>query len=90
MENLDKEIYKIFQTYQNITCWNAFTEEFTNDFEEAKKESEGEAKRVKELCEKYFDRLTEGYDENKIENEEELKAFLRLKEVMANMKQETL
>lgn len=90
MENSEKELYKFIQAYQNITTWNVFADEFANDFEEAKKVSESEANRVREICEKHFNKITEGYDESNIENENELKAFLRLKEVMDNMKQETL
>lgn len=86
MENSEKELYKFIQAYQNITTWNVFADEFANDFEEAKKVSEGEAKRVKEICEKHFNKITEGYDESKIENEDELKAFLRLKETVESMK----
>lgn len=86
MEESEKELYKIIQAYQNITTWNVFADEFANDFEEAKKVSESEAERVKKLCEKHFNKITEGYDENKIENENELKAFLRLKGVIEDMK----
>lgn len=90
MDNIEKEVYRIIQAHQNIVCWNAFAEEFVEDFKEAKKVSESEAKRVKELCEKYFNRITEGYNESNIEREDELKAYLRLKEVVDNIKQETL
>lgn len=87
MDNIEKEVYRIIQAHQNIICWNAFAEEFVEDFKEAKKMSESEAKRrVKELCEKYFNRITEGYNENNIEREDELKAYLRLKEVVESMK----
>ena len=86
MEESEKELYKIIHAYQNISTWNVFADEFANDFEEAKKVSESEAERVKKLCEKHFNKITEGYDENKIENENELKAFLRLKGVIEDMK----
>lgn len=86
----DGQVVKALRTYQNTKEWNQYAEEFKEVFENAEKVSEEESKKVCDYLWEYFDRVLSEYDEGNIENNNELQAFLRLKEVMNKMKQETL
>lgn len=90
VKDYDGQVVKALRTYQNTKEWNQYAEEFKEVFENAEKVSEEEAKKVCDYLWEYFDRVLSEYDEGNIENNNELQAFLRLKEVMNKMKQETL
>jgi hypothetical protein len=80
------QMIKAVRTYRNTREWNQFAEDFKELYESAKRVSEREAKKVKDVTWEYFDRVLSEYNEDNIENEDELKAFLRLKETMESMK----
>ena len=90
VKDYDGQVVKALRTYQNTKEWNQYAKEFKEVFENAKRVSEAEAKEVCDYLWKYFDRVLSEYNENNIDNNDELQAFLKLKEVMDNMKQETL
>lgn len=90
VKDYDGQVVKALRTYQNTKEWNQYAEEFKEVFENAEKVSEEEAKKVCDYLWEYFDRVLSEYNENNIKNNNELQAFLRLKEVMDNIKQETL
>ena len=90
VKDYDGQVVKALRTYQNTQEWTQYAEEFKEVFENAKKVSEEEAKKVCDYLWEYFDRVLSEYNENNIKNNNELQAFLRLKEVMDNIKQETL
>jgi hypothetical protein len=80
------QVIKAVRTYRNTKEWNQFAEDFKELYDSAKRVSEGEAKKVRDMIWEYFNGVLSEFNEDSIENEDELKAFLRLKDTMESLK----
>lgn len=76
---------KALRSYRKISEWNHFAKEFGEVYEGAKELGNGEVEQVRELSERYFSRVKGEVNKDDL-NEEELKAFTKLKEVMNKIK----
>lgn len=76
---------KALISYRKISEWNHFTKEFDEVYEGAKELSNNEVEQVRELSERYFSRVKGEVNKDDL-NEEELKAFTKLEEVMNKIK----
>lgn len=76
---------KALRSYRKISEWNHFAKEFGEVYEGAKELGNGEVEQVRELSERYFSRVKGEVNKDDL-NEEELKAFTKLEEVMNKIK----
>ena len=76
---------KALRSYRKISEWNHFVKEFDEVYEGAKELGNGEVEQVRELSERYFSRVKGEVNKDDL-NEEELKAFNKLEEVMNKIK----
>lgn len=86
VQDYNGQVIKAVRTYRNTQDWNQYAEEFKQIYEKVKEVSEEETKRFKDGAWDYFNRVLSEFNEDNIENEDELKAFLRLKETMEGLK----
>ena len=86
IKDYDGQVVKAFRTIQNTMEWNQYAEEFKQIYNKAREVSEDEANKVKDWAWEYFNRVLSEFNENNIENEDELKAFLGLKDTMESLK----
>jgi hypothetical protein len=84
MSYVDKTL-KALRSYRKISDWNHFAKEFDEVYEEAKKLGNNEVEQVRELSERYFSRVKGEVNKDDL-NEEELKAFTKLGEIMNKIK----
>lgn len=76
---------KALRSYRKISDWNHFAKEFDEVYEGAKELGNGEVEQVRELSERYFSRVKGEVNKDDL-NEEELKAFTKLEEIMNKIK----
>lgn len=76
---------KALRSYRKISEWNHFAKEFDEVYEGAKELGNDEVEQVRELSERYFSRVKGEVNKDDL-NEEELKAFTKLEEVMNKIK----
>lgn len=76
---------KALRSYRKISDWNHFAKEFDEVYEGAKELGNDEVEQVRELSERYFSRVKGEVNKDDL-NEEELKAFTKLEEVMNKIK----
>ena len=76
---------KALRSYRKISEWNHFAKGFGEVYEGAKELGNGEVEQVRELSERYFSRVKGEVNKDDL-NEEELKAFTKLEEVMNKIK----
>lgn len=72
---------KALRSYRKISEWNHFAKEFEEVYEGAKELGNDEVEQVRELSDRYFSRVKGEVNKDDL-NEEELKAFTKLEEVM--------
>lgn len=80
---------KALRSYRKISEWNYFAKEFDEVYEGAKELGNDEVEQVRELSERYFSRVKGEVNKDDL-NEEELKAFTKLEEVMNKIKYEEI
>lgn len=76
---------KALRSYRKISEWNHFAKEFDEVYEGAKELGNDEVEQVRELSERYFSRVKGEVNKDDL-NEEELKAFTKLGEIMNKIK----
>lgn len=76
---------KALRSYRKISEWNHFAKEFEEVYEGAKELGNNEVEQVRELSDRYFSRVKDEVNKDDL-NEEELKAFTKLEEVMNKIK----
>lgn len=76
---------KALRSYRKISDWNNFAKEFDEVYEGAKELGNDEVEQVRELSERYFSRVKGEVNKDDL-NEEELKAFTKLGEIMNKIK----
>ena len=76
---------KALRSYRKISEWNHFAKEFDEVYEGAKELGNDEVEQVRELSERYFSRVKGEVNKDDL-NEEELKAFTKLEEIMNKIK----
>ena len=76
---------KALRSYRKIRDWNHFAKEFDEVYEGAKELGNDEVEQVRELSERYFSRVKGEVNKDDL-NEEELKAFTKLGEIMNKIK----
>lgn len=76
---------KTLRSYRKISDWNHFAKEFDEVYEGAKELGNDEVEQVRELSERYFSRVKGEVNKDDL-NEEELKAFTKLGEIMNKIK----
>lgn len=76
---------KALRSYRKISEWNHFAKEFEEVYEGAKELGNNEVEQVRELSDRYFSRVKGEVNKDDL-NEEELKAFTKLEEVMNKIK----
>ena len=76
---------KALRSYRKISEWNHFAKEFEEVYEGAKELGNNEVEKVRELSDRYFSRVKDEVNKDDL-NEEELKAFTKLEEVMNKIK----
>lgn len=76
---------KALRSYRKISEWNHFAKEFEEVYEGAKELGNNEVEQVRELSDRYFSRVKGEVNKDDL-NEEELKAFTKLEEIMNKIK----
>lgn len=87
--NYVEKTLKALRSCRKITEWNHFAKKFDEVYEEAKELGNDEVEQVRELSERYFSRVMGEVNKDDL-NEEELKAFTKLEEIMNKIKYEEL
>ena len=87
---MDKESYtertlKALRSYRKISEWNHFAKSFDEVYEGSKELGKTEVEQVRELSDRYFSRVKSEVNKDDL-NEEELKAFTELEEVINKIK----
>ena len=80
---------KALRSYRKISEWNHFAKEFDEVYEGAKELGKAEVEQVRNLSERYFSRVKSEVNKDDL-NEEELKAFTELEEVINKIKLEEI
>lgn len=80
---------KALRSYRKISEWNHFAKKFDEVYEGAKELGNDEVEQVRELSERYFSRVKGEVNKDDL-NEEELKAFTKLGEIMNKIKYEEI
>lgn len=76
---------KALRSYRKISDWNHFAKEFDEVYEGAKELGNDEVEQVRKLSDRYFSRVKGEVNKDDL-NEEELKAFTKLGEIMNKIK----
>ena len=76
---------KALRSYSKSSDWNHFAKEVDEVYEGAKELGNDEVEQVRELSERYFSRVKGEVNKDDL-NEEELKAFTKLGEIMNKIK----
>lgn len=84
-ESYTEQIVKALRSYRKISEWNRFAKEFDEVYEGAKELGKTEVEQVRKLSDRYFSRVKGEVNKDDL-NEEELKAFTKLEEIMNKIK----